>query len=127
MTAAGTLMVLVGGFAGGVARLLLSEFVAVRLGAHLPWGTLAVNVAGSFLAGLLAGLAASGGALAGPLAHDLLTVGFCGGFTTVSAFALQTVALGRDGAGGRAAANVAVSVVLAMAAVAAGHWAGTAA
>lgn len=59
----------------------------------LPLGTLAVNVAGSFLLGLLAGLAVDGDALA------LLGTGFCGGLTTYSSFAVQTDTLRREDAG----------------------------
>ncbi|HCB04829.1 MAG TPA: fluoride efflux transporter CrcB [Nocardioides bacterium] len=77
---------------------------------RFPWGTLAVNVTGSFLLGLFVALGASGGWLA------LLGTGFCGGFTTYSAFAVQTHRLG----GTRAAAYAGVTVGLALAACALG-------
>lgn len=71
----------------------------------LPWGTFAVNVAGSFVLGLLAGLAVEGHVLA------LLGTGFCGGLTTYSSFAVQTATVGREDAG--AGARYAVLTVVA--------------
>ena len=68
--------------------------VAIRLvGVGFPWGTLAVNVAGSFAFGVLAGLARSRGLL-GPVQESILLVGLLGGFTTYSSFAFQTVVVG---------------------------------
>lgn len=80
-----------------------------------PWGTLAVNLAGSLLLGLLVGLAVSGSALA------LLGAGLCGAFTTASAFAWEAVELGR-----RAAAYVLASVLGGTALAAVGLLAGRA-
>lgn len=116
---AAVLAVLLGGFLGGLARSGLSGLVAARAGGRFPWGTLAVNVSGCGLIGVLAGL----GATLGPLARDFLVVGFCGGYTTVSSFALQTLVLGRDGEGRAALVNVAASTGLCLAAVALGFWA----
>lgn len=91
-------------------------------GAGFPWGTLAVNVAGSFLIGLLAALTAPGGRLpAGPAARFFLMAGFCGGFTTFSTFALDAFLLLGAGAQGAAAAYVAATAGLALAGVA-GGW-----
>ncbi len=124
MMAAAILAVLAGGFLGGVARFWLSGFVGMRVGELFPWGTLFVNVTGAALIGLLAGLAARGdGVLSGPLARDFLLTGFCGGYTTVSSFALQTVALGLDGERRSALFNIVVSTGLSMIAVAAGYLA----
>lgn len=121
MTAAALLAVLGGGFLGGLCRFWLSGFVGTRVGELFPWGTLAVNVTGAFVIGLLAGIADRGGSfLASPLAQDLLITGFCGGYTTVSSFALQTVALGLDGEIRPALANIAGSAGLCLLAVAAG-------
>jgi CrcB protein len=115
---AAVLAVLAGGFLGGLARFGLSGLVASRVGELFPWGTLAVNVLGAFLIGVFAGLAAD----LGPLARDFLIVGFCGGFTTVSSFALQTLALGLDGETRAALLNIAASTALSLLAVAAGYW-----
>lgn len=82
------LLVALGGGAGAVLRFL----VARRLDRAVPLGTLAVNVVGSFLLGLLSALALDEHALA------LLGTGFCGGLTTYSAFAVQVHGLGRRGA-----------------------------
>ena len=112
------LCVALGSAAGGVARWLLAGALS-RPGAAWPSGTLAVNVAGALLIGLLARR------LLGPdaeLARLLLATGFCGGFTTFSAFSLETLRFVQDGKTGRAMAYVAASVVLSLAATAAG-WA----
>lgn len=78
------LLVALGAAIGAPLRYAL----ATRLDGRLPWGTLAVNVSGSFALGVLSALSLSEDGLA------LLGVGFCGGFTTYSAFAVQTHALG---------------------------------
>ena len=88
--------------------------VATRFDGRFPAGTLAVNVLGSFLLGLFSALALSDHALA------LLGTGFCGGFTTYSAFAVQTHDRGpREGA-----AYAVVTIGLALGACAAGFWVG---
>lgn len=116
-------LVLAGGFGGGIARFFLSGIVANRIGETFPWGTIAVNITGCFAIGLLAGLAReSGGVFASEWFHGLFVTGFCGGYTTVSSFALQTLNLGLDGENRLAIVNVAVSVAACMAAVAAGFW-----
>ncbi len=115
------LLVMLGGFLGGTARFLVSGAVGRRIGETFPWGTLLVNVSGAACIGLLAGLAdASGGALAGPYFRAFLLVGFCGGYTTVSSFSLQTLSLGQDGQPGLALLNVAMSTAFCLFAVAAG-------
>jgi CrcB protein len=107
------LLVAVGAFVGAPLRFL----VASRLDAdRFPSGTFVVNVAGSFLLGLLSGAAVTGDWLA------LLGVGFCGGFTTYSAFAVQTHRLGWA----RGAAYSAATVVTALVACALGFWTGQA-
>lgn len=95
----------VGGAIGSVGRHWMSGAVDERLDQTLPWGTLAVNVLGSFAIGVLAALDSLSSE-----ARLLLVVGLCGGFTTFSAFSLHTVELLRDGMLGRAAANVALAV-----------------
>jgi CrcB protein len=94
--------------------------VAIRLvGVGFPWGTLAVNVAGSCAFGVLAGLARSRGLL-GPVQESILLVGLLGGFTTYSSFAFQTVELLAAGRPVAAAAYVLATNAAALAAV----WAG---
>ena len=107
------LWVALGGALGSVARYAFSG-VAVRwLGAEFPYGTLFVNVTGSFTIGLLAALvAADGRPLLGADARAFLLVGVLGGFTTFSSFSLETLELARGGALGAAGANVALSLVL---------------
>jgi CrcB protein len=101
-----------GGAAGSVARYLVS-IGAVGLGFSSFWGTLAVNVAGSFMIGLLAELFVRETV---PLAlRPLLITGFLGGFTTFSAFSLEVVALWREGIP-YALVYVAASVMLSVAA-----------
>lgn len=112
------LYVAVGGAIGSAGRHWMAGAVDDRFNDALPWGTLAVNVLGSLAIGVLAGL----GSLSGE-ARLLLMVGLCGGFTTFSAFSLQTVELLRDGALGRAAANALASVCVCIAAT----WIGLAA
>ena len=121
MSVEAALSVLLGGFLGGIARFYVSGLVGRRVGELFPWGTFAVNVSGCFAIGLLAGLAQSaGGVFAAPLVRDFLIVGFCGGYTTVSSFALQTLALGQDGETRAAVLNVLGSTAACLAAVAAG-------
>jgi CrcB protein len=111
-----TVLVALGGMAGCVARFWLSDVVQ-RLGATaFPIGTVVVNVAGSFALGLVVALTAGRGEAAIPI-RALLGVGFCGGFTTMSTFALDTMVLARDATGAAAAGNVALTIALCLAAV----------
>ena len=115
------IFVLLGGFLGGTARFYVSGAIGQRFGETFPWGTLTVNICGSFLIGVLAGLGRNaGGVYADPLFHDFLLTGFCGGFTTVSSFALQTLNLGIDGERVPAVLNIAGSAIFCLIAVAAG-------
>jgi CrcB protein len=105
--------VALGGAIGSVARLACSLAAVRWFGAAFPWGTLFVNVVGSFAIGLLAALvAADGRPLLGADARAFVLVGVLGGFTTFSSFSLETLALARSGALGAAGANVALSVAL---------------
>lgn len=83
------LLVLAGGALGAPARYAVSR--ALNRLRRFPWGTLSVNAGGSFVLGLLLG-SADGRALSG---LQTLAVAFCGGFTTYSAFAVETAELGR--------------------------------
>jgi CrcB protein len=98
-------LVLIGGAAGAVLRYLTDRAIQSRVDAVLPWGTLVVNVAGSFVLGLLSGLAAGAGGL--PVwVRALAGVGFCGALTTYSTFGLETVRLAGTGAWRHASINV---------------------
>lgn len=106
------LLIAFGGFAGAVLR----HAVAVALPGGFPWGTLAVNVAGSFALGVLFYEARLTGRL-GPRTRLLLGTGFLSSFTTYSAFAIETAALSPA----LAAANVGANYALGFAAVLAGR------
>ena len=113
------LWIALGGALGSVARAWGSA-LAVRLaGAGFPWGTIAVNLLGSFVIGAFAGL--SGRIGTHPDLRAFVMVGICGGFTTFSSFSLQTLELLQEGRPLPALANVALSVVLCLGAVAVGH------
>ena len=110
--------VALGGALGSVARYAFSGIAVRWLGAAFPYGTLFVNVTGSFTIGLLAALvAADGRPSLGADARAFLLVGVLGGFTTFSSFSLETLNLARSGALGAAVLNVAGSVVLCLAGV----------
>jgi CrcB protein len=113
--------VVLGSALGGTARYFLSGVVARRVGETFPWGTLVVNVSGAFLIGAFAALARDNASLlASPNPWLFAVTGFLGCYTTVSSFSLQTLALARDGEGGRAIGYVAISVALSLGAVAVG-------
>lgn len=121
MNFATCLLVMAGGALGTLARYAVSV-VAMPISRDLPWGTIIVNVTGSFLIGFFGTLTLAQGRYPLPEGVRLLVmIGFCGGFTTFSSFSLQTLDLMRSGAMARAAANVALSVLLCVAAVALGH------
>jgi CrcB protein len=91
-------LVLLGGFCGGIARFFLSGVVGRTIGEIFPWGTLVVNVTGSFCIGACAAAGHSiGGFFASEMFRDLAVVGLLGGYTTVSSFCLQTLNLAFDG------------------------------
>jgi len=102
-----------------VARYGLSGLVQRWAGARFPLGTLAVNVAGCFLIGLLATLSLECWSLS-PVTRTALLIGFLGAFTTFSTFSYEILALLREGAVWRAALNVGLSVLLCLGAA----WAG---
>ena len=117
------LQVALGGAAGSVARYAVNRTAMAAFGPGFPVATLAVNVAGSFLMGLLVvALAHRGNALA-----PLLMTGALGGFTTFSAISLDAVTLWERGQHGLAAGYVAASVLLSLAALTAGMALGRAA
>ncbi len=118
MNGATLLAVALGGAFGATARYLVSSGLQGMLGPAFPWGTLGVNVSGSFLMGVLVASLERG--TFPPEFQALLAVGILGSFTTFSAFSLETLALLQDGAWGRALAYVLGSVALGLMGVAAG-------
>lgn len=112
---------------GGVGRYAVSRAAALRYGETFPWGTLTVNVLGSFVIGLIAALfAPESRLLLSPNARTFLMVGVCGGFTTFSSFSLQTLELIRTRDFAEAFGNILLSVTACMAAVAIGYVVGSA-
>jgi CrcB protein len=115
------LAVMIGGAIGSLARHLIS-ILALPISGTLPWGTILINVGGSFLIGLFGTLTLADGRY--PASENVrlfVMIGLCGGFTTFSSFSLQTLDLLRSGAMVRASANVVASAVLCVCAVAVGH------
>lgn len=102
------LTVMAGGAAGAGLRYGVGQALSARLGTGFPWGTMAVNLIGGLAMGLLAGWLARGG---GEPWRLLLGVGVLGGFTTFSAFGLDTMLLIERGQAGLAAAYVLASVI----------------
>lgn len=98
------LAVAFGGAFGSVARYFVAGSVHGRLGAGFPYGTLAVNVAGCFLIGLIMELT-EGRFTINPQVKIFLTIGVLGGFTTFSTFSYETLAMARDGLMLKAGAN----------------------
>ena len=109
------LVVAAGGALGTISRYFVSGMVANAFGETFPWGTLIINVTGSFIIGFFWTLTAPDGRLfvSGSTRQFVMT-GFCGGFTTFSSFSLQTLNLMNDGEWLPAAGNVLGSVTLCM-------------
>jgi len=115
--------VALGGALGSMARLWLGVYVATVTGLVFPWGTILINILGSLVIGFFATFTGPDGRIAVPMdARAFVMVGLCGGFTTFSAFSLQTLDLARDQRWLEAGANIMLSVVLCLVAVAIGHW-----
>lgn len=115
------LLIAVGGALGSVARYWMAGAIDERHSTGFPWGTVLVNILGSFVIGVAAALIA-GRSGWGDNARLFVMVGICGGFTTFSSFSLQTLALLRDGDLLRAGGHIAVSVIACVVAT----WAGIA-
>ena len=111
------LMVALGGALGSVLRFWLGTLIGTKAGAPF-WGTLAVNIVGCFVIGLASSFEKGGPS---DFTRHFVMVGILGGFTTFSAFSLQTLELFRAGNPGLAAANVALSMVLCLLGVWLGH------
>lgn len=115
------LVVMLGGAIGTFLRYLVSV-LALPISRELPWGTIIINITGSFVIGLFGTLTLASGRY--PVPENLrlfVMVGLCGGYTTFSSFSLQTLDLMRAGAMTRAALNIVLSVLLCVGAVTLGH------
>jgi CrcB protein len=115
-----TIFIAFAGLVGTLLRYWLSGFVARQYGETFPWGTLVVNLIGSFLAGAMYYLADER-FLMSPTLRTIILIGLLGGFTTFSSYGLQTFTLLRDGEIGLATLNLAVSNVLGLFMVWAGY------
>ena len=114
----------IGSALGGVARYWCSGVAARLVGETFPWGTIVVNILGSFIIGFFATLTGPDGRVyVGSLGRQFVMIGICGGYTTFSSFSLQTLNLMNDGEWFRAGANIVLSVVCCLVAVWIGHLA----
>ena len=117
------LLIALGGAAGSISRYWLSTVIDTRAESAFPWGTLAVNAIGSVIIGFLANLDLGDRFLGSAQFRLFLMTGFCGGFTTFSAFSLQTLTLMKDGDWPMAIAYILGSVLICLV----GVWLGLAA
>jgi CrcB protein len=118
------LLVGVGGFVGANARYILSNWFARRFGTAFPYGTLFINVSGSFILGLFLALVGRS-ILADEAYRWLVAVGFCGGYTTFSTYTYETLTLIRDSGYGRGLLlNLLGSYLLGLAGALSGFWLG---
>jgi fluoride exporter len=111
--------VAVGSMIGGMSRFWLSNVVAEKIGGFFPWGTVVINITGSFVIGVFAALTLSEGRLntSRSFVVQFCMVGICGGYTTFSSFSLQTLNLLREKQWLWAGGNVVISVVACIMAV----------
>jgi CrcB protein len=107
------LLVFVGSGLGGAARYLFSVWMVQIVGAVFPYGTVIINITGSFLIALIGGLSAKTNWIS-PELRLFLTTGIMGGYTTYSTFNYETLTLVQQGAWGLAAANLLGTVVFAI-------------
>jgi CrcB protein len=111
------LWVAIGGALGSVARYGSSSMITRAAGAEFPFGTLFVNVTGAIAIGVFAATLPPARLAVPPSARLFLMTGICGGYTTFSAFSLETLSLIRSGSWPRALANIVLSVGLCLIAV----------
>jgi CrcB protein len=115
-------LVAIGGALGSVLRFWCSGAVANSFGESFPWGTLIINVSGSFIIGFFATLTGDQGRLmASTSVRQFFMIGLCGGYTTFSSFSHQTLMLAQKNQWLWAGANVVMSVVLCLVGVWLGH------
>ncbi len=122
-------LVAIGGALGSVSRFWCNGFISQSFGETFPWGTLFINVLGSFIIGTLGAMTSPEGRLepqARAATVQFFMIGVCGGYTTFSSFSLQTLNLIRDKEWLYAGGNVLLSVLLCMIAVWLGYLAGSA-
>lgn len=105
--------VAIGSGIGGVARLLLGNFIQQRVGTSFPLGTLVINITGSFILGFLIRYALATPNIT-PELRALMTTGFCGGYTTFSTYSYETATLIEDGRYERASLYIVLSVGIAL-------------
>ncbi|HTL57247.1 MAG TPA: fluoride efflux transporter CrcB [Candidatus Limnocylindrales bacterium] len=114
--------IFIGGGLGSLARWGFSGWIANTVGQTFPWGTLLVNVSGSFIIGLFATVTGPEGRWLVPVTfREFFMLGVCGGYTTFSSFSLQTLTLAEDGQWLKAGANCVLSLVLCLVGVWVGH------
>lgn len=119
---AASVWVALGGALGSVGRYWTGVWMARLVGEAFPWGTLLINIVGSFVIGLFGALTIADGPLPASINAKLFVMaGICGGYTTFSAFSLQTLTLARAGEWPWAFGYVVASVVLCLASVTLGH------
>lgn len=115
-------MVAIGGAIGAMARFWFAAFMVSLTGPSFPWGTLIINIFGSFIIGVFSTWTKDGAII--HMSHNMALftmVGICGGFTTFSSFSLQTLDLARGKQVLKAIGYVVASVAFCLA----GVWAGT--
>ena len=118
-----TLWVAIGGALVSVARYWVALWM-LPMSRDLPWGTIVINIVGSFAISFFGTLTVEHGRFPiSDVGRTFFMVGICGGFTTFSSFSLQTLELLKAGAVGRAFLNIAISVALCLASVTAGYLA----
>jgi fluoride exporter len=114
--------IMLGSALGGGARYWCSGFVANLVGQTFPWGTMGINILGSFVIGFFNTVTGPDGRLlVSTQTRQFVMIGLCGGYTTFSSFSLQTLNLMRDNEWLPASANIGLSVGLCMIAVWLGH------
>jgi CrcB protein len=114
------LLVAIGSVVGAPLRYALDREIQSRHERVFPFGTLVINLSGSFALGLLVGVSARGGA--SDLAVDALGTGLIGSYTTFSTFSWETLRMLEEGSMWQASANIAVSIAGGLAAAAVGFW-----
>jgi len=115
------LWVALGGALGSIARYWMTNAVAALTGSRFPWGTIAINVVGSFIIGFFGTFTGPGGRFVASFnMRAFVMVGICGGLTTFSSFSLQTYSLIADGRWLAALTNIVFSTGLSFGCVALG-------